>query len=135
MTDRDLMHQALGALEKSLPRLAPYGEQDWLDSKEAIDALHLAAMDLARKQAQRIAELEAEVERFRQHAMNEKAARQALEQQLEAQQPKATYQRIGTLYSNSWPMAASGWGFVPSGMKCGMAGYIFEKPVFVLEEK
>jgi hypothetical protein len=45
------------------------------------DALHLAAMDLARKQAQRIAELEAEVERFRQHALNEKAARQALEQQ------------------------------------------------------
>lgn len=83
----------------------------------------------------RIAELEAEVERFRQHALNEKAARQAIEQQLAALQPTATYQRIGTLYSNSWPMAASGWGFVPSGMKCCMAGYIIEKAVFVQDEK
>jgi hypothetical protein len=31
--------QALEALEKSLPRLAPYGEQDWLDSCKAITAL------------------------------------------------------------------------------------------------
>jgi hypothetical protein len=30
---------ALEALEKSLPRLAPYGEQDWLDSKAAITAI------------------------------------------------------------------------------------------------
>jgi hypothetical protein len=31
--------QAVEALEKSLPRLAPYGEQDWLDSCKAITAL------------------------------------------------------------------------------------------------
>ena len=46
--------QALEALEKSLPRLAPYGEQDWLDSCKAIttlqsiisqDALHKMAED------------------------------------------------------------------------------------------
>jgi hypothetical protein len=30
---------ALEALQKSLPRLAPYGEQDWLDSKASIKAL------------------------------------------------------------------------------------------------
>lgn len=35
----DVMKQALEALEKSLPRLAPYGEQDWLDSKAAITAI------------------------------------------------------------------------------------------------
>jgi hypothetical protein len=33
---------ALEALEKSLPRLAPYGEQDWLDSKAAITAIKQA---------------------------------------------------------------------------------------------
>lgn len=40
-----------------------------------------------RRQADRIAELEAEVIRFRTDAMNEKAARQALEQQLAAREP------------------------------------------------
>ena len=33
---------ALEALEKSLPRLAPFGEQDWLDSKAAITAIKQA---------------------------------------------------------------------------------------------
>jgi hypothetical protein len=33
---------ALEALEKSLPRLAPYGEQDWLDSRAAITAIKQA---------------------------------------------------------------------------------------------
>ncbi len=36
---REALKLALEALEKSLPRLAPYGEQDWLDSKEAITAI------------------------------------------------------------------------------------------------
>jgi hypothetical protein len=36
------MDLALEALEKSLPRLAPYGEQDWLDSKAAITAIKQA---------------------------------------------------------------------------------------------
>lgn len=53
-------------------------------SQQEPDRLHLAAMDLARKQAGRINELEAEVERFRADAMNEKSARQSLEQQLAA---------------------------------------------------
>jgi hypothetical protein len=39
MDDRQLMQQALDALNKALPRLAPYGEQDWLDCKAAIKAL------------------------------------------------------------------------------------------------
>lgn len=39
-----VMQQALEALVKSLPRLAPHGEQDWLDSKAAITAL-LAALE------------------------------------------------------------------------------------------
>jgi hypothetical protein len=34
-----LLRQALEALELGLPRLAPYGEQDWLDSKAAITAI------------------------------------------------------------------------------------------------
>jgi hypothetical protein len=36
------MKLALEVLQKSLPRLAPYGEQDWLDSKAAIKALEEA---------------------------------------------------------------------------------------------
>ena len=41
--DKDIaLRLALEALEKSLPRLAPYGEQDWLDSKEAITAIKAA---------------------------------------------------------------------------------------------
>jgi len=40
------MKQALEALEKSLPRLAPYGEQDWLDSKAAITSLRQAIAEL-----------------------------------------------------------------------------------------
>lgn len=55
-----------------------------LSPKQDPDALHLAAMDLARKQMDRIADLEAEVARFRADAMNEKSARQAVEQQLAA---------------------------------------------------
>jgi len=51
------------------------------------DALHLAAMDLASNWVLRIAELETEVALFRANAMTEKAARQALEQQLAARAP------------------------------------------------
>ena len=36
------MKEWLEAMEKSLPRLAPYGEQDWLDSKAAITSLRQA---------------------------------------------------------------------------------------------
>jgi hypothetical protein len=39
MTKDEALNLALEALEKSLPRLAPYGEQDWLDSKAAITAI------------------------------------------------------------------------------------------------
>ena len=42
MTKDEALRLALEALEKSLPRLAPYGEQDWLDSKEAITAIKAA---------------------------------------------------------------------------------------------
>ena len=42
----EAMKQWLEALEKSLPRLAPYGEQDWLDSKAAITSLRQAIADL-----------------------------------------------------------------------------------------
>jgi len=40
------MKKWLEALEKSLPRLAPYGEQDWLDSKAAITSLRQAIAEL-----------------------------------------------------------------------------------------
>jgi len=39
---KEALDLALEALEKSLPRLAPYGEQDWLDSKAAITAIKQA---------------------------------------------------------------------------------------------
>jgi hypothetical protein len=39
MTQDEAMKLALDALDRSLPRLAPYGEQDWLDSKAAITAI------------------------------------------------------------------------------------------------
>jgi len=39
MTKDKALDLALEALEKSLPRLAPYGEQDWLDSRAAITAI------------------------------------------------------------------------------------------------
>ena len=42
ITKEEALKLALEALEKSLPRLAPYGEQDWLDSKEAITAIKKA---------------------------------------------------------------------------------------------
>jgi hypothetical protein len=42
MTKDEALDLALEALEKSLPRLAPYGEQDWLDSKAAITAIKQA---------------------------------------------------------------------------------------------
>jgi hypothetical protein len=45
--------QALEALEKSLPRLAPYGEQDWLDSCKAITALQsIISQDALHKMAE-----------------------------------------------------------------------------------
>ena len=42
MTKDEALDLALEALEKSLPRLAPYGEQDWLDSRAAITAIKQA---------------------------------------------------------------------------------------------
>ena len=45
---------ALEALEKSLPRLAPYGEQDWLDSKAAITSLRQAIREHAMYEVQRL---------------------------------------------------------------------------------
>lgn len=42
MTKDKALDLALEALEKSLPRLAPYGEQDWLDSRAAITAIKQA---------------------------------------------------------------------------------------------
>ena len=45
MTKDEALNLALEALEKSLPRLAPYGEQDWLDSKAAITAIKQAKFD------------------------------------------------------------------------------------------
>ena len=39
---KEALKMALEALERSLPRLAPYGEQDWLDSKAAITAIKAA---------------------------------------------------------------------------------------------
>jgi hypothetical protein len=41
-TKDEALKLALEALEKSLPRLAPYGEQDWLDSCKAITAIKQA---------------------------------------------------------------------------------------------
>lgn len=64
------------------------------------DALHLAAMDLARKQMDRIEALEAEVTRFRTDAMNEKSARKAMEQQLAARVP-LTDEQIKILWEKS----------------------------------
>jgi hypothetical protein len=90
------------------------------------DSLHLAAMDLARKQAERIAELESEVDRFHSDAMNEKSARQSLEQQLAG---RPTYARIGTIYSESWPIVECGWRFALGDMQC--TGYAIERAVFV----
>jgi hypothetical protein len=50
--------QALEALEKSLPRLAPYGEQDWLDSCKAITALQsIIAQHALDKKAENAREL------------------------------------------------------------------------------
>jgi hypothetical protein len=48
------MKQWLEALEKSLPRLAPYGEQDWLDSKAAITSLRQAIREHAMYEVQRL---------------------------------------------------------------------------------
>jgi hypothetical protein len=48
------MKQWLEALEKSLPRLAPYGEQDWLDCKAAITSLRKAIQEEALRNVQRI---------------------------------------------------------------------------------
>jgi hypothetical protein len=42
MTKDKALDLALEALEKSLPKLAPYGEQDWLDSRAAIKAIKQA---------------------------------------------------------------------------------------------
>jgi hypothetical protein len=42
MTTDKALDLALEALEKSLPKLAPYGEQDWLDSRAAIKAIKQA---------------------------------------------------------------------------------------------
>ena len=42
MTKDKALDLAKEALENSLPRLAPYGEQDWLDSKAAITAIKQA---------------------------------------------------------------------------------------------
>jgi hypothetical protein len=50
----EAMKQALEALEKSLPRLAPYGEQDWLDSKAAITSLRQAIREHAMHEVQRL---------------------------------------------------------------------------------
>ena len=50
----EAMKQALEALEKSLPRLAPYGEQDWLDSKAAITSLRQAIREHAMYEVQRL---------------------------------------------------------------------------------
>jgi hypothetical protein len=55
MTEQQLaaVKQALEALEKSLPRLAPYGEQDWLDSCKAITALQsIISQDALHKMAE-----------------------------------------------------------------------------------
>jgi hypothetical protein len=50
--------RALEALEKSLPRLAPYGEQDWLDSCKAITALQsIIAQHALDKKAENAREL------------------------------------------------------------------------------
>jgi len=46
MTHIEKMKEWLKALEKSLPRLAPYGEQDWLDSKAAIASLRQAIAEI-----------------------------------------------------------------------------------------
>jgi hypothetical protein len=153
-------------------------------AQQETDSLHLAAMDLARKQADRIAELEAElfagmfvgmldanastmnyievnfdtphgpivvtvmrpdgktphqlqmdaeqrvsdleseVARFRADAMNEKSARQSLEQQL------AEFVRVGTLYSESGPIDESGWRFTLGGQQC--TGFAVEWAVFIV---
>jgi len=50
----EVLKQALEALEKSLPRLAPYGEQDWLDSKAAITSLRRAIREHAMYEVQRL---------------------------------------------------------------------------------
>jgi predicted nucleic acid-binding Zn-ribbon protein len=34
-----LLRQALEAMQKAIPRLSPYGEQDWLDCKAAIQSI------------------------------------------------------------------------------------------------
>jgi hypothetical protein len=70
------------------------------------DRLHLAAMDIARKQADRIAELERQL----------------------ADQP--TYERIGTIYSESWPIVECGWRFALSDQQCN--GYAVESAVFII---
>jgi len=49
MTHIEKMKQWLEAMEKSLPRLAPYGEQDWLDSKAAIASLRQAIAEAERE--------------------------------------------------------------------------------------
>ena len=48
----EVLKQALEALEKSLPRLAPYGEQDWLDSKAAITSLRQAIAEAEKQEGQ-----------------------------------------------------------------------------------
>jgi hypothetical protein len=76
---------------------------DILAAQQGPDRLHLAMMDLARKQADRIAELE---------------------QQL------AEFVRVGTLYSESWPIVESGWRFALGGQQC--TGFAVERAVFVI---
>ena len=73
--------------DRDYPLLKPKALYAAPAAQQEPDSLHLAAMDLVRKQADRTAELEAEVERFRADAMNERAARQALERQLAALVP------------------------------------------------
>jgi len=66
----EAMKQALEALEKSLPRLAPYGEQDWLDSKAAITSLRQAIREHAMYEVQRLGqEIEQEPVAFLANAM------------------------------------------------------------------
>ena len=58
----DAMKQWLETMEKSLPRLAHYGEQDWLDSKAAITDLRQAIAEAEKENA--LQSLHAENERL-----------------------------------------------------------------------
>jgi len=50
MTHIEKMKEWIEAMEKSLPRLAPYGEQDWLDSKAAIASLRQAIAEAEKQE-------------------------------------------------------------------------------------